>query len=363
MRTLIFFVLALLLPTPASAATPDDVLQLSSGPSRIYIETLPDRQDLNFELFLRNKGAAPLSLRRLQVSVRDSAGRLLERRLLDGNGVRPSIHTLPARDVPAGGTLTMFNPFPSFGRELQIGSLQFDMTLSGDAKDAPEIVRSIEVKPVARQGLTALVLPVRGRMINYDGHDALAHHRRFDYSFAPLAQMGFKSNFMRYGYDFVPVDEDGEMAHGDLSRNENYVGFGAPVRATGDGVIVAMENGQPDNRNFDQSKIPQDPMVLFGNHAVIDHGNGEFSVYGHLKQGSVQVKAGDRVRRGQTIAAIGASGSAFFPHLHYQLQDGPTLVAEGLPSHFDEFRVLRGASVQRLQRATVDTGQIVESIR
>lgn len=363
MRALMFFVLALLLPTPARAATPVDVLQLSSGPSRIYIETLPDRQDLNFELFLRNNGSVPLSLQRVQVSVRDAAGGLLERRLVDGNGVRPSIHTLPARDVPAGATLTMFNPFPSFGRELQIASLQFEMTLSGDARDAPEIVRSIEVKPVARQGLTALVLPVGGRMINYDGHDALAHHRRFDYSFAPLAQMGFKSNFMRYGYDFVPVDANGEMVHGDPSRNENYVGFGAPVRATGDGVIVAVDNAQPDNRDFDQSKIPQDPMVLFGNHAVIDHGNGEFSVYGHLKQGSVQVKVGDRVRRGQTIAAIGASGSAFFPHLHYQLQDGPTLAAEGLPSYFDEFRVLRGASAQRLQRATVDTGQIVESIR
>ena len=64
MRALIFFVLALLLPTPATAAAPADVLQLSSGPSRIYIETLPDRQDLNFELFLRNNGTTPLSLRR-----------------------------------------------------------------------------------------------------------------------------------------------------------------------------------------------------------------------------------------------------------------------------------------------------------
>ena len=363
MRALLVLVIALLLPTRADPTAAANVLQLSSGPSRIYIETLPDRQDLNFELFLRNSGAVPLSLRRVQVSVRDAAGRLLERRLVDGNGVRPSIDTLPARDVPAGGTLTMFNPFPSFGRELKIASLQLEMTLSGEARGAPEIVRSIEVRPIARQGLTVLLLPVGGRMLNYDGHDALAHHRRFDYSVAPLAQMGFKSNFMRYAYDFVPVDADGEMVHGDPSRNENYVGFGAPVRAAGDGVIVALENGRPDNRNFDPSKIPQDPMVLFGNHAVIDHGNGEFSVYGHLRQGSVQLKVGDRVRRGQAIAAIGASGSAFFPHLHYQLQDGPTLAAEGLPSYFDGFRVLRGASAQPLKRATVDTGQIVESLR
>lgn len=208
-----------------------------------------------------------LLLRRVQVSVRDAQGRLLERRLLDGNGVRPSIQTLPLREVPAGTTLTVFNPFPSFGRDLRIASLHYEMTLSADAKGAPEIVRTIEVKPLLRDALTTLSLPMRGRLISYDGHDALAHHRRFDYSFAPLAQMGFKSNFMRYAYDFVPVD------------------------------------------------------------------------------------------------AIGASGSAFFPHLHYQLQDGPTLAAEGLPSSFSDLRVLRGASAQALKRATVDTGQIVESAR
>ena len=118
-----------------------------------------------------------------------------------------------------------------------------------------------------------------------------------------------------------------------------------------------------DNRQFDKSRIAQNPMVLFGNYLVLDHGNGEFSVYGHLKQGSVQVKTGDRVRRGQVIAAIGASGSAFFPHLHYELQDGPTTAAEGLPSYFNDVRVLRGATATRLEHATVDTGQIVESTR
>lgn len=360
MRALLALLLVALVPGSSAAA---DLLELSSGPSRIQIETLPDRQDLNFEFFLRNNGDAPLSLRRVQVSVRDAQGRLLERRLLDGNGVRPSIQTLPQRDIPPGTTLTVFNPFPSFGRDLEIASLHYEMTLSEAAKDAPELVRVIEVRPVLRQALTTLSVPLRGRLINYDGHDALAHHRRFDYSFAPLAQMGFKSNFMRYAYDFVPVDADGEMVHGDTSRNENYVGFGAPVLATGDGVVAALENGQADNRLFDQSKIPENPMVLFGNYAVIDHGNGEFSVFGHLKQGSVRVKVGERVRRDQPIAAIGASGSAFFPHLHYQLQDAPTLAAEGLPSYFSDFRLLRGANLQALKRATVDTGQIVESAR
>ena len=46
----------------------------------------------------------------------------------------------------------MFNPFPSFGRELQIASLQFELTLSGQGKEPREITRSIEVRPLPRKG-------------------------------------------------------------------------------------------------------------------------------------------------------------------------------------------------------------------
>jgi hypothetical protein len=35
---------------------------------------------------------------------------------------------------------------------------------------------------------------------------------------------------------------------------------------------------------------------------IIDHGNGEFSLLGHLRQGSLRVKIGDRIRQGQAIA-------------------------------------------------------------
>ncbi|MGH8237369.1 MAG: peptidoglycan DD-metalloendopeptidase family protein, partial [Steroidobacteraceae bacterium] len=59
--------------------------------------------------------------------------------------------------------------------------------------------------------------------------------------------------------------------------------------------------------------LQEDGMVLFGNYVVIDHGNGEFSHLGHLKPGSVQVAAGDKVRAGQPIAQVGTSGSSLFP--------------------------------------------------
>jgi murein DD-endopeptidase MepM/ murein hydrolase activator NlpD len=95
--------------------------------------------------------------------------------------------------------------------------------------------------------------------------------------------------------------------------------------------------------------------VLFGNYVLVDYGAGRFGVYAHLQQGSVRPAVGARVQRGEAIARIGASGSAMFPHLHYQVQDAPNLQAEGLPSYFEGIRATGAATTSR----SVDTGEIV----
>ena len=65
------------------------------------------------------------------------------------------------------------------------------------------------------------------------------------------------------------------------------------------------------------------------------HGGGEYSHYAHLKQGSVRVKAGDAVIRGQVIAQLGHTGNTTEPHLHFQLTDGPhPLYSRGIPIVF-----------------------------
>jgi murein DD-endopeptidase MepM/ murein hydrolase activator NlpD len=65
---------------------------------------------------------------------------------------------------------------------------------------------------------------------------------------------------------------------------------------------------------------------------TIDLGDGQFAYYMHLQPGSLRVKAGERVRRGQVLARVGCSGDAREPHLHFELTDSPKLIAgEGLP--------------------------------
>src|SRR5207249_2295748 len=62
--------------------------------------------------------------------------------------------------------------------------------------------------------------------------------------------------------------------------------------------------------------------------------------YAHLQPGSIRVKVGDRVRRGQVVGLVGNSGNSTEPHLHFQLSDANSpLGTEGLPYALAAFEV------------------------
>jgi murein DD-endopeptidase MepM/ murein hydrolase activator NlpD len=58
----------------------------------------------------------------------------------------------------------------------------------------------------------------------------------------------------------------------------------------------------------------------YGNMVVLDHGNGLQSVYAHLAKRAAE--AGQAVRQGQVIGAVGKSGNATGPHLHFEVRRG-----------------------------------------
>ncbi|MDQ3057564.1 MAG: M23 family metallopeptidase, partial [Pseudomonadota bacterium] len=144
---------------------------------------------------------------------------------------------------------------------------------------------------------------------------------------------------------------------------EDWFGYGAPILTTGDGVVTSMHDGMPDNRKgapppFDQAAIMKNLKLFLGNYIVIDHGNSEFSVFAHLQNGSIKVKPGQRVKRGEHIGAMGMSGDAFLVHLHYQLQSGPDF-EEGLPAYFENVRVRNGQGWSQAATMPVDSGDVV----
>ena len=73
----------------------------------------------------------------------------------------------------------------------------------------------------------------------------------------------------------------------------------------------------------------------------LDLGDGRFAVYEHLKPGTIGVRPGQRVRRGEVVAQLGFTGDSTGPHLHLHVGDAAApLGAEGLPFVFDRFEVL-----------------------
>jgi len=135
-----------------------------------------------------------------------------------------------------------------------------------------------------------------------------------------LSNYHYEYASQRYAYDLVRV-EDGFSYRGDATKNESYFAFGQPILAPYDGKVVHVVNDIPDNDPVG-SMNPEQPA---GNVVVIDHGNGEFSFLAHLQEGSVEVKVGDRVAKGDEIGLSGNSGNSSEPHLHYQVSDRPDL--------------------------------------
>jgi murein DD-endopeptidase MepM/ murein hydrolase activator NlpD len=75
---------------------------------------------------------------------------------------------------------------------------------------------------------------------------------------------------------------------------------GTPVFAPADGIVLAA-----------------DREGGYGNVLTISHGDGMVTRYGHLS--AFKAKAGQEVRRGDTIALVGSSGRSTGPHLHYEV--------------------------------------------
>lgn len=338
MRTGFGLAAGLLAAMAAGAALSQDV-RGRILPERPYVEQTVHGQALNFDVALENRSASPVQLTELEVTfVAADGGDILTRRL-DGNGSAPSILTLPERTVEPGGERLLFNPFEYAPPGETVASVRVRATLAADGGE--DVVLAFEAPVRAAAGAAGLS-PVTGRVLVWDGHDALSHHRRWDYLLPPLKAFGFVSNAMRYSYDFVPVDAAGRMHDGDGARNEDWFGFGQPVRAPEAGTVVQVRDDRPDDRRFDPSELTQDINLVFGNVVVIEHADGTFSMLGHVKQGSATVAVGDRVEAGQTVAAIGASGSSLFPHLHYQRVDSADMRGEGVPSTFRNLTLVRG---------------------
>jgi hypothetical protein len=188
--------------------------------------------------------------------------------------------------------------------------------------------------------LRVLGPPVEGAdWLASDGpsNDQDNHHRR-----GVVILDGRSVDSRRYAIDWKQL-KDGVTFSGDARDARSYYSYGKAVLAVADGRVITARDGLPDNipghGEAFHAAVPITLETVAGNTITLDLGGGQFAYYMHLQPGSLRVKVGGRVRRGEVLARVGASGDAREPHLHSEVTTSSKLLAgEGVPYLIDRYR-------------------------
>jgi hypothetical protein len=188
---------------------------------------------------------------------------------------------------------------------------------------------------VDRQAVAVIGPPLRGeRFVSADSCCDSSRHRR-----AAMAINGRVRLAQRLAVDWEQLDGSGRIYSGSRGDLKSYTIFGKPVLAVADAVVSSTTDGLPEQT---PGKYPTNISLddADGNSVVLDLGQSRYALYAHMQPGSIKVRRGDRVTRGQVIGLVGNTGNSVAPHLHFQVMDGPlSLGSNGLPYEIDEFRV------------------------
>lgn len=225
-----------------------------------------------------------------------------------------------------------------------------------DAQDAPASVRhriTVEEASGADSGRThvfeggsvpvsrdiaVIGPPLRGAAwLTANGPGNESGHRR---ALIPIG--GMPAIAQRFAIDYVRVDTAGSTVNGARARNENFYAESADAIAVADGIVVATKDSIPENvPGINSRAVPITLETVGGNHVILDIGGGRYAFYAHLRPGSLRVRAGDRVRRGQVLGLVGNSGNSTEPHLHFHLADANSpLGSEGIPYVHESFELI-----------------------
>jgi hypothetical protein len=216
------------------------------------------------------------------------------------------------------------------------------ISLSLGDRQAPVTTSAAPVRVAA--ALKPLGPPLRGGgWLAGNGPSNASGHRR-----ALLPVDGAARIAQRFAIDWVQLGPGDATFNGDPKDNKSYYAYGEEILAVADGVVVDIKDGLPENvPGITSRAIPITLDTAGGNYITVDLGQGRYAFYAHVQPGSIRVRVGQKVRRGDVLALVGNSGNSTEPHLHFHVADAiPPLRSEGLPYVFDAFELEGTAALQ-----------------
>ncbi|WP_165894965.1 murein hydrolase activator EnvC family protein [Tepidibacillus fermentans] len=133
----------------------------------------------------------------------------------------------------------------------------------------------------------------------------------------PVAYNGGKFAWPVPGYSRIsPNGNFGWRIHPIYKTRKFHAGLDIPapqgttIIAPDDGVVIVAST-----------------MNGYGNVVMIDHGSGIQTLYGHIRNGGINVSVGQAVKKGQKIAEVGSTGRSTGPHLHFEVRKNGSAIS------------------------------------
>jgi hypothetical protein len=313
--------------------------------------TIGKSKVLVYELHLTNFDVVPLTLKRISIFAAQDMADLLT--ILEGEKLSTAMIRIGAptmmsgsasagsrdtRTLDPGGRNVIFlwiqlSPSKSAPANLT-HRLVFSPTPAGTDKASDTTLEDFAV-PVNQNPVPMLSPPFAGGIwLAGNGPANESDHRR-----SIFAIEGHIYSPERFAIDWVKVGPNGDSRHDGTSKNENWWGWREPVLAVANGEITEVVDEFPDNTPRVLPPVTLDNIA--GNHIVLQIAQNLFVTYAHLQRGSIRVRAGDRVQRGDMLGLLGNSGNTTGAHLHMQVTDhNSVLQSQGVPFMFGAFTYL-----------------------